>query len=316
MPREATHVEEGSGYRLTYEPRLGAMTSIRLGGCALAHLEITGADGFAALPGIQRQLGGELRPFGRGTNIIASDAPLPLVLLSYAGKEISRPLPDSHTEPDTVLVRAEAGAGLPRLVSVAAELGLEGLEGLSGIPGSVGGSVRMNAGSYGSVTGNCLHSVEVFIPGTGMAQYRACELAFGYRSFSLPQTDAGTLYLLTAATFALRKGNTESCKEKIREVLATKKQSQPITAQSAGCVFKNPTASTGGETVPAGKLLDISGFKGFQLGGMAFSEKHANFLINLGSGTADEALALMQQAREKVLRDHGIFLETEVALWP
>ena len=314
MPSAASNKEEGPGYRLTHGPRLGAMTSIRLGGCALAHVEITGAEGFAALPGIQRQLGGEVRPFGRGTNVIASDAPLPLLLLSYAGKEISGPLPGRDNEPSTVLVRAEAGAGLPRLVVTTAALGLEGLEGLSGIPGSVGGSVRMNAGSYGSVTGNCLHSVEIFIPGRGLVVYRAGDLAFGYRSFALPE--AVPLYLITAATFALKRGNPEVIKAKGRDVLATKKASQPITAQSAGCVFKNPAvAPEDSPVLPAGKLLDMSGLKGFRLGGMAFSEQHANFLVNLGGGTTEETLALMHKAREKVLQDHGISLETEVALW-
>ena len=317
MSSPAPHRETGAGYSLTLEPHLAAMTSIHLGGPALAHLEITGPEGFDALPEIHRRIGGALRPFGRGTNIIASDAPLPLLLLSYAGKEIS-PLSDEDSlagsASDTALIRAEAGALLPLLVNTATAIGLEGLEGLGGIPGSVGGAVRMNAGSYGSVTGNCLYSVTVFFPDRGVVSYTADQLVSGYRSFALPEADSP--YLLISATFALKKGNASALKARVREVLATKRATQPVADSSAGCVFKNPPPMADGPGLPTGKLMELSGFKGYQLGGMAFSAMHANFLVNQGTGTAAAAHDLMGQAKAKVLQDHGIALETEVVLWP
>ena len=97
----------------------------------------------------------------------------------------------------------------------------------------------------------------------------------------------------------------------MRDVYAKKQQSQPVTAWSAGCVFKNPAPDA-----PAGRLLDEVGLRGFRLGGMAFSAMHANFLINEGNGTFAQAMELIDMAREKVSQRFGHALEMEVRLWP
>lgn len=295
----------GPGYTITEGVTLASRTSIGLGGKVIAEVRLDSERGCEALPELERALGGRMAFLGAGTNIIASDEELPLVLATlpgHAGAEIS------GDEGGMPLLRVQGGMPLPLLLSRAASLGLGGLEGLSGIPGSVGGAVAMNAGSFGVEIGPLVRSVRVFSPVSGVTERPAGDFLFSYRRCALAgQEDA---FLVLGVTLALPARDGALVKAAMRDVMAKKKAAQPVTARSAGCVFKNPAPDA-----PAGRLLDEAGLKGRAVGGMRFSPLHANFLVNEGGGRADEAFELIETAKEKVRANTGFCLETEVKLW-
>jgi UDP-N-acetylmuramate dehydrogenase len=198
---------------------------------------------------------------------------------------------------------------LPRVLAWAAARGLSGLEPLSGIPGSLGGAVAMNAGSYGRELGELLARVRVWTPEHGLRWLERDAFGYGYRTFA-PRHAKG-LFVVAGAELWLERSRRDAVRAAMREHYGRKKAGQPVTARSAGCVFKNPAPEA-----PAGLLLDRAGFRGRRLGEVAFSEVHANFLVNLGRGTADQALELIGQAREAVLARSGHHLEMEVRVWP
>lgn len=293
------------GYAITKGVTLASRTGIGLGGQVIAEARLDDERGCEALPELERKLGGRVCFLGAGTNIIASDEPLPLVLAALP-KLVSAQVTGEKNE--TVFLQASGGMALPRLLARAALTGLGGLEGLCGIPGSVGGAVAMNAGSFGTETGNIVHSVRLFSPRLGIVEKTSDEFTFSYRKCVLK--DCKDAFWVLGATFVLRRKAPNLIKEAMREVWAKKMASQPVKARSAGCVFKNPTPQ-----VSAGRLLSEAGFRGFALGGMRFSSLHANFLVNEGNGTAEQAFELIERARQKVLELSGHVLETEVTLW-
>lgn len=302
------------GIQVIDAPSLAERTSIRLGGAAIAEVRLSRPEGFERLPGLLANIGGRVSFLGEGSNIIASDGRLPLVLVR---QEPSIPPAVVGENGNEVYIRASAGTRLPALLAKAASLGLSGLEGLAGIPGSVGGGVAMNAGSFGVEIGSLVRSVELFSPKLGLLERPAADFVFAYRSCAPVESLAmrlggqGEWFLISAVTLALTKAPQERVRESMRAVYAKKQASQPVTAKSAGCVFKNPAPDA-----PAGWLLEQAGMKGVAVGGMRFSTLHANFLINEGGGTSEQALELIEKAKEKVLAHSGHTLALEVRLWP
>lgn len=293
------------GYTITEGVTLASRTSIGLGGRVIAEVRLDGERGCEALPELERKLGGRMVFLGAGTNIIASDEALPLVLATLPRGGEAEIIGDEDGVP---LLRAQGGMPLPLLLSRAASLGLGGLEGLSGIPGSVGGAVAMNAGSYGVQMGPLVRSVRVFSPTLGVTECPAGDFLFSYRHCALAGHEGA--FLVLGVTLALPERDGAQIKAAMRDVMVKKKAAQPVTARSAGCVFKNPAPDS-----PAGRLLDEAGLKGAAMGGMRFSPLHANFLINEGGGKAADAFALIETAKEKVRNRTGFCLETEVKLW-
>lgn len=287
------------------EPKLSERTSIRLGGKAIAELVLESEHDIFQLQDRCRQLGGKAFFLGAGTNILASDGLLPVILVRYAVSEG----PEIVREHDgMVWVRAGAAVPLPRLLRYCAAQGLGGLEGLVGIPGSVGGAIAMNAGSFGCEVGPQLASVRVF-DGADIVGLPASQLEYGYRRMCFGKSEGK--YLVLSGTFLLtRKAKDDICLL-MRHNFFEKKSKQPVTAWSAGCIYKNPSSDQ-----TAGKLLDLAGFRGKSLGGMMFSPRHANFLVNTGRGSATAAHDLMRLAEEEVRRRFAVTLEPEVRMLP
>ena len=290
-------------------PSLAERTTLRLGGRAIAELVLESPEDALALPGRLARLGGEPLFIGRGSNLLAGDGELPLVLVRphfTHGPEII------GEEGDKVLVRAGAGVPLPRLLRFCAAQGLGGLEGLTGIPGSVGGAVAMNAGSFGVET--CARVARLTIATGGrILEVEAPALRAAYRSLAIADADGRKMrdFLVLEAIFGLTRATKDGIAKSMRLNFFEKKSKQPVTAWSAGCAFRNPAPG-----VAAGKLLEQAGFRGRRLGGMAFSPMHANFLVHEGGGSAEAALALLAEAREAVLRRFGHELEPEVRIVP
>jgi UDP-N-acetylmuramate dehydrogenase len=286
-------------------PFLTPRTTLRVGGNAIAEIVLEHRDDLYRLPERLRVLGGTPLVLGAGSNILAQDGELPLVLIRPGfedGPEIA------GEEDGKVLVRVGAGVPMARLLRFCAVNGLSGLEGLVGIPGSVGGAVAMNAGSHGSETCKNILKIQVFID-NAIHTVTASSLQYGYRTLCI--SDKKNDFIVLEAIFGLTSAERDGICNCMRHNFFKKKSKQPVTAWSAGCVFKNPTAE-----MSAGRLLDQAGFKGKKLGGMAFSTMHANFLINEGKGSATAALALLREAQETVLQRFGIVLEPEVRIVP
>lgn len=284
---------------------MAARTSIRLGGEAVAEVQLHSTECIEQLPGLLARIGGDVKIIGEGSNLIVADGKLPFVLLNF--ERHADPAIHEETD-DSVLVRVDAGMRLPGLLAWAARHGLCGLEGLAGIPGSVGGAVAMNAGSFGVSIGNFVRSVEIFSFSHGLIRKEARDFDFVYRRCSLREHPAR--YLVTSVDLAFGKGQSDDIRGRLRDIYIKKQSSQPVAAKSAGCVFKNPAPDA-----PAGKLLEEAGLKGTHLGGMYFSTLHANFMVNDGTGTFSQAMELIELAKEKVLAESGQQLELEVQVW-
>ncbi len=286
------------------KPRLSERTTMHLGGHAIAEIRIKDNFDEQELSSSVKNLADNVLILGAGSNILASDEDLNIVLLKpyFTPKiEISK-----VTEKQT-FIRVSGNVKLGRLVGKCASLGLSGLEGLCGIPGTVGGAIAMNAGSFGSETCKHLHSVEIYSPQTGIVTINSSEIKYAYRTFCIDKINSW--FFVIYATFVLTNSSTSVIKEEMFLNFFKKKSTQPVNAWSAGCLFKNPSADH-----PAGKLLDQCGFKGKGKGGMIFSPKHANFLINEGNGSASAAFDLMAEAKEAVLKRFGFTLTPEVKI--
>ncbi|MDL2316993.1 UDP-N-acetylmuramate dehydrogenase [Desulfovibrio sp. OttesenSCG-928-A18] len=294
------------GITVINEPVLAERTSIRLGGTAIAEVCLQGPDGFEELDRILRILGGRMAVLGQGSNIIAADGQLPLVLVAQREDDSFTIL---NEEKERSLVRVAASMRLPRFLSIAAKLGLAGLEGLAGIPGSVGGAIAGNAGSFGMQIGDCLRVLRLYSPLLGLVDKKRDELDLAYRSCAIAGHKGA--FIITGADFLLQKDRPDSIRERMEANLARKKASQPVSARSAGCVFKNPAPDA-----PAGRLLEEAGLRGFKAGGMAFSQVHANFLVNEGGGSFKQARELIERAMLMVREKSGYQLELEVKIWP
>ncbi|HAK23190.1 MAG TPA: UDP-N-acetylenolpyruvoylglucosamine reductase [Desulfovibrio sp.] len=288
-------------------PSLSAITTLGLGGTCSLELTVSSRDDLAAMDDRIRELGLPVYVVGRGSNIFGLDGSHEAVLVRPAFTDGPAVLGD-ETADGGVLVSCGAGISLPVLLAFLREKGLSGMEGLAGIPGTVGGAVAMNAGSFGTSTAESLDSVEIWSGGRLVRLTPdACET--GYRHFR-PRGLAGS-FLVVSAVFRLSRSTSQDVAAGMQHNFQMKKSRQPITARSAGCVFRNPACG-----VSAGALLERAGFRGRRKGSVALSEQHANFLVNLGGGTSSEALALLEEARTAVRAMAGVELDFEVRFLP
>ncbi len=297
-------------------PLLRERTTIGLGGKARAEITPEREADLEKIPGMLAELGGSALVLGGGSNYIFADGELPLVVISLGRQAFGykpRYMGTVHSsDGEKVLVRVGGAARMPGVLRELARMKLSGLEGLAGIPGTVGGALAMNAGSFGCETLQCVHSVRIFSPEHGIVDVErsACEPVYRHCEFIVKGRKMPSWFLILDAVLALSP-NAATPEKTMRSVLARKNATQPVAAQSAGCVFKNPAPG-----VSAGKLLDEAGFKGKSRGGIFFSEKHANFLINSGCGRSEDAVHLLIEARRAVAARTGHVLQLEARLWP
>lgn len=276
---------------------LERLTSLRIGGPAdLLVFPETEAELAAALARASNE-GVAVRALGGGRNLLVDSRGVEGMVLSFSklrGVRIGGNL-----------VVAKAGTPLPELLGKTVAAGLAGLEGLTGVPGTVGGAVRMNAGSSFGTIGDRVRWVRGFTRGGAPIRFGREACGFRYRGSRLD----GTFVTEVALDLAPAKGD---LKGRVREIFLAKRRTQPLDAATAGCTFKNPDLP-GGES--AGWLLDRAGLRGRERGGARFSPKHANFLENRGGATSKDVRWLIDEARRRVLERFGILLELEVEVW-
>ena len=215
---------------------------------------------------------------------------------------------------------AEAGTRLAELVNVSAKFGLIGLEWVAGIPGTVGGAISGNAGAFGKSIANIIKEVEVFdAKELRIKNYELRDCKFGYRNSIFKKNPH---LIILSVTLQLKRGNKKEIKNKIRKNLEQRKRTQPLNFPSAGSVFKNPVAFLAGEldkedkssslSFAAARLIEECELKGKRVGNVKISEKHANFIVNLGRGKAEDVKKLINLAKKKVKNKFGINLEEEI----
>ncbi|MEI3336249.1 MAG: UDP-N-acetylmuramate dehydrogenase [Clostridium sp.] len=233
---------------------------------------------------------------GNGSNLLVKDGGIRGVVIKLTGL--------TNLEVNEEEIKADCGVMLKELSDKALENSLTGLEFACGIPGSVGGAVFMNAGAYNGEIKNVIKEAQVITSSGEIVTLSKDELELGYRTSKVMKDNS----IVINATFKLEKGNKEEIKETIDDLTQKREEKQPLEYPSAGSTFKRP------EGYFAGKLIQDSGLKGYSIGGAAVSSKHSGFVINKGNATAKDILDLIAYIQEKVKKQFGVELHTEVRI--
>ena len=293
---------------VTLDAPIGAsMTWYGIGGRADVLLRPHSVDALATLMKRCARSGTELRVLGSGANLLVADEGVGGIVVKLDAPAMSE-CRYEHNSGDHAL-HAMAGADMARTLMDAARRGLEGLAQMAGIPATVGGALRMNAGgAFGSI-GDAVRSVTCLSRAGEIVDHRADQIEFGYRQSSISEP------VILSAEFDLQPGDPIALRDRVKEIFAFKKSTQPLADHSAGCTFKNPIDPVTEQRVPAGKLIDEAGLKGTAVGGAVVSTHHANFIMTSPGARADDVVNLLELVRRRVFEHHGIELETEVVIW-
>ena len=234
-------------------------------------------------------------PLGLGSNLIVRDGGVPGVVVRL-GKAFA-----SVTKTDDLTLNCGGGASGILVSSTARDHGIAGLEFLRSIPGTVGGFVRMNGGAYGSEVQDIMVDCDVVLRDGSSAQLGTSLLNYTYRHSALPEGA-----IVVAARFAGRAGESTEIQAEMDRISASREASQPLRSKTGGSTFKNPVGHK------AWQLIDAAGCRGLTIGGAQVSEKHCNFLLNLGEATSAEIEALGEEVRRRVKATSGVELEWEI----
>lgn len=233
---------------------------------------------------------------GSGSNILVSDKGIKGAVISLKKSSKNIIFKDS-----TVLV--DSGVMLSALVQEIHKKNITGFETLMGVPGTLGGALVMNAGAFGSEISNNLIFVETINILGQKKRYNVDEIDFEYRKSNFPKNE-----IIINALFNCKKGLKSNINDKRDIASKQRKTTQPLTYRSAGSIFKNPKENA------AGYLIDKAGLKGLQIGGAKISEKHANFIVNLGNAKSTDVLELIDIIKKKIYQMYKIKLELEIKI--
>jgi len=236
---------------------------------------------------------------GGGSNLLVADEGFKGLIIKMQNAKFKM-----QNENSKCKIFCEAGTPLSLIVSKAVKKNLMGLEWAAGIPGAVGGAIYGNAGAFGRTMKDTVKSVEVFDTKTEKVKIlKDKDCKFSYRD-SIFKKNKNLIIL--SAIFQLKKGKKSEIKKKIKENLHHRKERQPLNFPSAGSVFKNPLGFS------AGELIDKCGLKGKRVGNVKISEKHANFIVNLGKGKAEDVIKLIKLIKREVKKKFSVTLEEEI----
>ena len=280
--------------RLRFGEPLAKHTYFGIGGEATAYIEISTITELSALARFHQQREVPIAIIGRGSNLLVSDVGFRGISVRLIG-ELAKLAVDGN------VVSVGAGLSLPRLSKTMSRQGLSGVEFALGIPGSVGGALIMNAGAWGSSFGDVVTDVTVMNDSGELVNLSHAEAAFEYRHSGLD-----TYFCVTGATLELEPGDAETITARMQAFYKQKVETQPFAEENAGCMFKNPPGDS------AGRLIDISGLKGYRIGGAEVSTVHGNFILNIDNATATDVLNLVAHIQQQVREKTGISLQTEV----
>ncbi len=277
-----------------FDEPLKRYTAWKIGGPADALLEPRGADELIEAVQRAREHGVPVTVLGGGTNVLVRDGGVRGLTIRLAKSLTGMRIEDRS-------VTAEAGILYPALANATAGRGLAGLEFATGIPGTVGGAVYMNAGAYGGETRDVLDWADIFQDGK-VVRMRNADLEFSYRRSVLHDHPDWVVF---RAGYTLEPGDPAELKARIKEFRVQRMNGSP-NRPSCGSTFKRPPGDF------PGRVIEEAGLKGTRVGQIEVSPVHANYLVNLGGGTAEDALELIELVKEKVRERLGIELEPEV----
>lgn len=245
---------------------------------------------------------------GGGTNVLVRDGGI-RGLVIHLGRLAHGVAWETRQE----RVKLSAGAGVPtkRICALALKQGWRGMNFALGIPGTLGGAIMMNAGTLKGAMADVIDSVSVMTATGEIEVIQRESMRFKYRCMQLPavvSTHPSAPAILTTAVLDLTRGDRNAIRGQARQWMQSRSRQQPSWRQpSAGCFFKNPAGE-----LPAGRLIDEAGLKGWQVGRARVSPRHANFIVNLGGASAAEVLTIKAKIQETVRSRFGINLEPEV----
>ncbi|HVM22467.1 MAG TPA: UDP-N-acetylmuramate dehydrogenase [Sphingomicrobium sp.] len=232
---------------------------------------------------------------GLGSNLIVRDGGVPGVVVRL-GKPFAK-----IEKVDGVTLRCGGGASGILVSSTARDCGIAGLEFLRGIPGTVGGFVRMNGGAYGREVSDILVSARLVLRSGEVVERPLERLGYSYRHSDVPDGA-----IVVEAVFRGTPGDPEAIGAEMDAIARAREESQPLRSRTGGSTFKNPPGHK------AWALIDAAGCRGLKIGDAQVSEKHCNFLLNLGSATSADIEALGEEVRRRVEQKTHISLEWEI----
>jgi UDP-N-acetylmuramate dehydrogenase len=305
-PATPAALTDGLDALVEFDAPLGGHTWFGAGGRADALVRPRSEAALAELARRCRHSQVPLRILGAGANLLVLEEGVDGVVAKLDEPAFNRFEMNADGQPGAVL--AWAGADLFKLLNACVRAGLDGLCPMAGIPGTVGGATRMNAGGKFGCFGDAVHSVATMNEHGDVAVHARSTIEFSYRHCSLPQE------VILWTRLQLTPADPDAVRQTKHEINEYKLASQPMKAQSAGCMFRNPVDASGAR-VSAGKLIDQAGLKGSAHGSAFVSDEHGNFICIRKGGRADDALALARHIQQRVREHHGVDLEMEVVVW-
>lgn len=284
------------GGKVRFDEPLGRLTSMGIGGPADAYCLAGDLARLKAVLDVLALHHVRWLILGRGSNLLPADS-------GFRGAVIRLEGEFNQVEVQGTSVEAGAAVWLATLVERAMAKDLGGLEFTTGIPGCVGGSLIGNAGTATEAIGDLVERVDVLVPGGAVRALAKQDLAFSYRTSVLKGMGAVVL----RARFALEPRPRALVAERLK-AYALKRRGQPHAMPNVGCIFRNPPGDS------AGRLIDAAGLKGERVGRIEVSRVHANFMVNVGGGTAADVRGLILRVRERVRAASGVTLQPEVVL--
>jgi len=275
-------------------------TSMKVGGPARYMVYPADQADLSKVIGITRQKGIPCRLLGNGTNVIVGDKGLNEAIIRLTR---TRRMNFEKTAAGTI-VNVSGGTSLTRLIRECSARGLAGVSKLYGIPGTIAGAIKMNAGSFGVWISDQLLSV-TYMNDMGSVEKRekiAC--GFGYRSSAFNRSES-----ILSAAFELPDGDKAAIRKEMEYVWNERWKRHPMEFPSSGSIFKNITGN------PAWSYIDKAGLRGLRMGDACISEKHPNFIVNLGNATAADILGLIRKVKRGVFEQTGVRMEEEVEFW-
>lgn len=289
-------LDDFSDITLRNEP-LASYTWLKVGGPAKYFIRPRNAEELVAVVKCCHDQKVPAHVLGSGSNLLVRDEGVSGVVLCLSNDEFSKVTIDGNR------VVAGGGAALSHVISLTVKAGLAGLDTLVGIPGTIGGALHGNAGGRSGDIGQHVRSAKVLTVAGQTFTRKEDELTFEYRTSSLNEL------VILEAEFELHAEDPEEITRRMRKLWIMKKATQPLTFQSAGCIFKNPRGMS------AGFLIDQAGLKGTRIGGAEVSDRHANFVVTHEGAKAQDVLRLIDLIRAKITEQFGVDLELEIQIW-
>ncbi len=276
---------------------LSSYTSYKTGGKALYFAKCYNSQDTAAALKFAVDNNMPYEIIGGGSNLLIHDDGYKGLIISTA--ELNRYIINKGSN----IIKCGAGISLAELVYYTCQKGLAGMESMAGIPGSLGGAVRMNAGAYDQEIKDTCLSVTLMDTKGNMKTVSNKDIGFSYR-----KSKAVDNHIVLSAEFSYTKKTPEELLAKRKEILAKRREKQPLHKPSCGSVFKRPEGNY------AGTLIEKCGLKGYRIGGAVVSEKHGNFILNENNATSADIYNLIQHVIQEVYNQTGITLEPEVRM--